>query len=332
MKLGLALPHYDFSFPDGRPVSFEAVAGYAERADRDGWHELWVSDHFWLELTRYGGPEGRQGTPECLTLLAALAARTSRARLGSLVLAAGFRAPALLAKMVATVDQIAGGRLDVGLGAGWNAQEFTENGLPFPRPGERLAVLEETIGVLRSLLAEPPAAFTGRHFRTEAAPLLPGPVQRPRPPLWVGGRGDRLLGLVARAADGWNLVWTVTPEQYEQRLDVLRAACAAAGRPFEQVRRSVGLSTLIGRDADDLAARWRRLQAWQPGGALEGVELRKWAEGRLVGTADEVLAQLRDWEARGVEQVICAFAAAPFAVFEDEQLDLATELVLPRLS
>src|SRR6266508_1913812 len=282
MELGLALPHYDFSFPDGRPVSFEAVAGYAERADRDGWHELWVSDHFWLELTRYGGPEGRQGTPECLTLLAALAARTSRARLGSLVLAAGFRAPALLAKMVATVDQIAGGRLDVGLGTGWNAQEFTENGLPFPRPGERLAVLEETIGVLRSLLAEPPAAFTGRHFRTEAAPLLPGPVQRPR-------------------------------------------------RPFEQVRRSVGLSTLIGRDADDLAARWRRLQAWQPGGALEGVELRKWAEGRLVGTADEVLAQLRDWEARGVEQVICAFAAAPFAVFEDEQLDLATELVLPGL-
>src|SRR6266508_2850962 len=126
MKLGLALPHYDFSFPDGRPVSFEAVAGYAERADRDGWHELWVSDHFWLELSRYGGPAGRLGTPECLTLLA------------TLVLAAGFRAPALLAKMVATIDQIAGGRLDVGLGAGWNAAEFSENGLPFPRPGERL--------------------------------------------------------------------------------------------------------------------------------------------------------------------------------------------------
>jgi probable F420-dependent oxidoreductase len=331
MKLGLALPHYDFSFPDGRPVSFEAVAGYAERADRDGWHQLWVSDHFWIDLSRYGGPEGHQGTPECLTMLAALATRTRRARLGTLVLAAGFRPPALLAKMVATVDQIAGGRLDVGLGAGWNAAEFSENGLPFPRPGERLAVLEETIGVLRGLLAEPPAAFAGRHFRTEAAPLLPGPVQRPRPPLWVGGRGDRLLGLVARAADGWNLVWSVVPEQYEQRLDVLRAACAAADRPFEQLRRSVGLTTLIGRDADDLAARWRRLQAWQPGGVLQGVELRQWAEGRLVGTPDQVLAQLRDWEGRGVEQVICSFAAAPFALFEDEQLDLASELVLPGL-
>jgi probable F420-dependent oxidoreductase len=331
MKLGLALPHYDFSFPDGRPASFEAVAGYAERADRDGWHELWVSDHFWLELTRYGGPEGRKGTPECLTLLAALATRTSRARLGSLVLAAGFRPPALLAKMVATLDQVAGGRLDVGLGAGWHAEEFTENGLPFPPPGERLAVLEETIGVLRARLAEPPAAFAGRHVRVEAAPLLPGPVQRPGPPIWVGGRGDRLLELVARAADGWNLVWSVVPEQYEQRLEVLRAACAAADRPFEQVRRSVGLTTLIGRDADDLVARWRRLQAWQPGGALRGVELRQWAEGRLVGTADEVLAQLRGWQERGVEQLVCAFAAAPFALFEDGQLDLAAELVLPRM-
>lgn len=331
MKLGLALPHYDFSFPDTRQPSFETVAGYAERADRDGWHELWVSDHFWLDLSRYGGREGRHGTLECLTLLAALATRTRRARLGSLVVAAGFRAPALLAKMVATVDQIAGGRLDVGLGAGWNAKEFTENGLPFPRPGERLAVLEETIGVLRGLLAQPPAAFAGRIFRTEAAPLLPGPVQRPRPPLWVGGRGDRLLGLVARAADGWNVVWSIVPEQYEQRLEVLRAACAAADRPFEDVHRSVGLTTLLGRDADDLAARWRRLQAWLPG-AMEGVELRQWAEGRLVGTPDQVLAQLRDWEARGVEQVVCAFAPAPFAVFEDEQLDLAAELVLPQVT
>ena len=332
MRLGLALPHYDFAFPDARPVSFETVAGYAERADRDGWHELWVSDHFWLDPSRYGGPDGRVGTPECLTLLAALATRTTRARLGTLVLAAGFRPPGLLAKMVATIDQVSGGRLDVGLGAGWNEAEFTENGLPFPRPGERLAVLEETIGVLRGLLAEPPAAFSGRHFRTEAAPLLPGPVQRPRPPLWVGGRGDRLLGLVARVADGWNVVWTVTPELYRQRLEVLRAACAAADRPFEDVRRSVGLTTLIGRDADDLVARWRRLQAWQPGGALQGVELRQWAEGRLVGTADEVLAQLRGWEDHGVEQVVCAFAAAPFALFEDEQLEIAAELVLPRLA
>jgi len=332
MKLGLALPHYDFSFPEPGPVNFERVAGYAERADGAGWYELWISDHFWLDLARYGGPPGPQNTPECFTMLAALAARTRTARLGTLVAAVGFRAPALLAKMAATVDQVAGGRFDLGLGAGWHAGEFTENGFPFPRPGERLAMLEETLGVLRARFAERPGSFAGRHYRVDAAPLLPGPVQRPRPPLWVGGRGDRLLGVVARAADGWNLVWSVTPEAYDQRLEVLRAACARADRPFEEVRRSVGLGTLIGRDDDDLAARWRQLQAWQPGGALAGVELRQWAEGRLVGTPTQILDQLRGWEARGVEQVICTFGGAPFAVFSDEQLDLVAELVLPRLA
>ena len=149
MRLGIALPHYDISFPDQQPATFDRVAGYAGRAESAGFHQLWVSDHFWLDLERYGGPAGRQGTPECWTTLSALAVRTSRVRLGSLVLAAGFRPPTLLAKMAATLDQLAGGRLDLGLGAGWNEAEFTENGLPFPRPGERLAMLEEALGVLR---------------------------------------------------------------------------------------------------------------------------------------------------------------------------------------
>jgi probable F420-dependent oxidoreductase len=333
MKLGLALPHYDCSFPDGQPATFDRVARYAELAESLGFFQLWVSDHFWLDLERYGGPAGRQGTPECWTMLSALATRTSRVRLGTLVMAVGFRPPTLLAKMAATLDQLCGGRLDLGLGAGWNEAEFTENGLAFPRPGERLAMLEEGLGVLAALLtdAEAPASFQGRFYRAEQAPVLPGPVQRPRPPLWVGGGGDRLLGVVARAADGWNLCWSVTPERYQERLGVLAAACRRVGRPLAEVRRSLGLSTLIGRDPDDLVERWRRLQSWTPGGILDRVELRDWAASRLVGTPEEVLAQLRGWEAQGVEQVICSFAGLPFSLFEDEQLELAAELVLPGL-
>jgi probable F420-dependent oxidoreductase len=332
MKLGLALPHYDSSFPDQQPATFDRVARYAELAESLGFFQLWVSDHFWLDLERYGGA-GRQGTPECWTMLSALATRTSRVRLGTLVMAVGFRPPTLLAKMAATLDQLADGRLDLGLGAGWNEAEFTENGLPFPRPGERLAMLEEALQVLRTLLndAGAPASFRGRFFRAEQAPVVPGPVQRPRPPLWVGGKGDRLLGVVARAADGWNLCWSVTPEDYRERLTVLAAACERADRPPGDVRRSLGLSTLLGRDADDLVERWRRLQAWTPGGILDGVELRDWAASRLVGTPDEVVTQLRNWEERGVEQVICSYAGLPFSVFEDEQLDLTAEGVLPRL-
>jgi probable F420-dependent oxidoreductase len=333
MKLGLAVPHYDISFPDRQPVTFDRIARYAELAESLGFFQLWVSDHFWLDLERYGGPAGRQGTPECWTTLSALAARTSRVRLGSLVLAAGFRPPTLLAKMAATLDQLSGGRLDLGLGAGWNQAEFAENGLPFPRPGERLAMLEEALEVLDRLLgaAGEPASFQGRFFTADRAPVLPGPVQRPRPPLWVGGSGDRLLGVVARAADGWNLCWSVTPDAYRERLAVLAAACRRAGRPPEEVRRSLGLNTLIGTDADDLVERWERVKAHTPGGILDGVELRDWAASRLVGTPEEILAQLRGWEELGVEQVVASFSALPFAVFEDEQLELAAELVVPRL-
>ena len=119
MKLGLALPHYDSSFPDGQPVTFDRVAGYAELAESLGYAQLWVSDHFWLDLTRYGGDlPARSGTPECWTMLSGLAVRTSRVRLGTLVMAVGFRPPALLAKMAATLDQLSGGRLDLGMGAG----------------------------------------------------------------------------------------------------------------------------------------------------------------------------------------------------------------------
>jgi alkanesulfonate monooxygenase SsuD/methylene tetrahydromethanopterin reductase-like flavin-dependent oxidoreductase (luciferase family) len=140
-----------------------------------------------------------------------------------------------------------------------------------------------------------------------------------------------MLGVIARAADGWNVCWAITPEEYDQRLEVLGAACARADRPLDGVRRSVGLATLIGRDADDLAERWRRLQAWAPGGALDRVELAAWAAPRLVGTPDQIVEQLRGWQERGVEQVVCSFSNVPFSIFEDEQLDLLDELVLPRL-
>src|SRR4029453_12345061 len=327
-KLGLALPHYDISFPDRQPATFDPVARYAELAETLGYAELWVSDHFWLDMTRYGGSPARAGTPECWTMLSGLAVRARRGRLGPLGMGGGVRPPALLAKMAATLDQLSGGRLDLGLGAGWNEAEFTENGLPFPRPGERLGMLGGGLGVLRALLTDPGTrgSFSGRWYQVGQAPVIPGPVQRPRPPLWVGGKGDRLLGVVARAADGWNVFGSRTPDDYTERLGVLEAACKRAGRAPGEVRRSLGLSTLIGRDADDLVQRWRRLQAWTPDGTLDGVELRDWAASRLVGTPQEVLAQLRGWEELGVEQVICTFSGLPFALFEDEQLELAAEL------
>ena len=153
MKLGLAVPHYDISFPDQQPATFDRIVRYAELAESLGFSQLWVSDHFWLDLTRYGGPTERQGTPECWTMLSALAVRTTRVRLGTLVMAVGVRPPALLAKMAATLDQLATGRLDLGLGAGWNEREHAAYGLAFPPPRERLDALESAIHTMRALWA-----------------------------------------------------------------------------------------------------------------------------------------------------------------------------------
>lgn len=334
IRVGVALPHYDSSYPQPpQPgaATVERVVEYAERVEELGLYQGWVSDHFWLDISRYGGPAGRQGTPECWITMSALAARTRRLRIGSLVLALGFRPPTLLAKMTATLDQLAGGRLDLGLGAGWLAEEYLENGYDFPGPGTRLRMLEEQVNVLRTLLGPGVGTFQGRYYTALDAPVRPGPVQQPWPPLWVGGRGDQLLGVVARVADGWNTCWAMTPEAYQQRLGVLAQACRNADRDPAEIRRSLGLNTLVGRDDDDVVRRWRKLQAWAPGGALDKVDLREWASSRLVGTAAEVVAKLRTWQSLGVEQVVATFGHLPFSIFEDEQLDLMAELVVPQL-
>src|SRR5687767_8704752 len=124
MRIGLALPHYDFSSPDGSPVTWESLSGWARRGEALGFDSIWVSDHFFLSLERYGGPDEPTGTPEALTALAALAQITQRVRLGSLVLGSGFRHPALVAKAATTIDLLSGGRFDLGIGAGWYEDEF----------------------------------------------------------------------------------------------------------------------------------------------------------------------------------------------------------------
>src|SRR5436190_2220412 len=124
MRFGLALPHYDFSVPGGSPVSYEQVREHARSAERLGFHSVWISDHFFLSLARYGGGPELYGSLEPLTTLAALAAETERIRLGTLVLGAHFRPPAILAKMATAIDLVSRGRFDLGIGSGWYEEEY----------------------------------------------------------------------------------------------------------------------------------------------------------------------------------------------------------------
>ncbi|MGH2661317.1 MAG: LLM class flavin-dependent oxidoreductase [Actinomycetota bacterium] len=329
MRIGLALPHYDFSAPDGSPVTWERLAAWARRAEAGGFDSVWISDHFFLSLARYGGSGLAFGSAEPITTLAALAAVTERVRLGTLVLSAGFRHPALVAKAATTIDLLSSGRLDLGVGAGWYEEEYRAFGYPFGTVGDRFEILEESVEVLARLLGGgDPVTWEGRWFRLEGAYCRPEPAQRPRPPLWVGGKGGpRLLRLAARLADGWNTVWSWTPEDYGERVGTLREVCERVGRDPATMRLSVGLYMLVGEDRRDLEARYAALRGWHPGGGLDPLDV--WTRGALAGTPEMVLDRLAAFAGLGVEEVIVSAASVPFAVYDDEIVDLFAESVIP---
>jgi F420-dependent oxidoreductase-like protein len=180
--------------------SYEELLALARETERKGVESFGVIDHF------FGG----EGFPDrdCLeawTLLAALARDTKTVRLGCLVTAAQYRNPALLAKIVAGVDQMSGGRIEFGIGAGWKDNEYKAYGYEFAEPGARVTQMNETIQICRLLWTEERATFAGTHYRIENAVCAPKPKQRPHPPIWIGGRGPRVMRSAARYADGFDI-------------------------------------------------------------------------------------------------------------------------------
>jgi probable F420-dependent oxidoreductase len=330
MRIGLALPHYDFSIPGVSPVTFDAVAEVAVRAERLGFDSVWVSDHFFSTLERYGAGPERYGSLEPLATLAGLAAATERVRLGTLVLSAGFRHPAVLAKAATAIDRVSGGRLELGLGAGWFEDEYEAFGVPFGTVGERFDVLEDAMGYLDALFGPEPASFEGRRFSLRGAFNHPRPMQEPRPPLLVGGKGGpRLLGLAARYADGWNTVWRWTPEAYAPLARAAREARERAGGDPSAFRLSLGLFTVVGESETDLAARYERIGKVLPTGVTQATPLEALRVDGLVGTPEEVLERLSRFVEIGVDELVVCPAPVWFALPDPSMLDLLAERLLP---
>jgi probable F420-dependent oxidoreductase len=322
MRFGLALPHYDFSLPGVRPIRFEALAERAVRAEELGFDSVWVSDHFFLSLARYGGADEPSGSLEPLSTLAGLAVRTSRVRLGTLVLGAPFRHPSVLAKSATTIDVLSGGRLDLGIGAGWYRDEFEAFGYAFGDVGERFSALEDAVETLEALLPGGPVTLEAGRVRLVDAYNRPEPVRRPRPPIWIGSKGgDRALRLVAAHADGWNSVWRWTPEAFGKRMARSRELAERVGRDPGTVRFSVGLYAIVGEDERDLRSRWDAMSAWMPG-VLEGQSIDAWRADALVGTVDEVRERVAAFAELGVEEMIVSPATVPFAVPDESMVEL----------
>jgi probable F420-dependent oxidoreductase len=327
MRIGLALPQYDYSVPGEHPLGFDTVVAHARAARESGYTSVWLSDHLFLDLAKYGGSDRREGCFEPVVTLAALARLVPDVRLGTLVLLEALRPATMLAKSLATLDRITGGRVDVGLGAGWYEPDYDEIGMSIPPPGERLARLRECVEVVCEMLGGEPVQHDGRFHRADGARAMPGAQQRPRPPVFVGGKGDRLLRLVAQCADGWNTCWTWTPAEYRERLDVLARECDAIGRDPATVWRTLGLYALCGENERDLRRRYERVKACTPG-VLDGVELDDFRANRLVGTVEQVREQAAEWSELGVETLIVGAGAVPFQVVAPDDAELIAHALL----
>jgi probable F420-dependent oxidoreductase len=328
VRIGLALPQYDYSVPGDSPLRFATLADHARRAEAVGYDSLWLSDHLFFDLSKYGGGPTRYGVFEPIATLAALADVVRRPRLGTLVLCEALRSPAVLAKALATLDRLTDGRLDVGLGAGWYEPEYEALGVAMPTPGVRVARLGEATEIVAGLLGGEPLTYAGTYYQVRHAVLEPPARQVPRPPVFVGGKGDRVIRTAVQRADGWNTCWVWTPDAYRERLVVFEAACEEAGRDPEQVWRSLGLYALVGEDERDLARRFERLQAVTPRGVLDGVTLPEWRVGRLVGTVEQVREQRAEWEELGVETIIVGAGAVPFQVGALDDVELLAEALI----
>jgi F420-dependent oxidoreductase-like protein len=232
MKLGLQFPN--FTWPGGAAALGSELAEVSAAADEAGFAYLGVMDHF-FQISIIGPPE--MDMLEAYTTLGFLAGHTRRATLLTVITGIHYREPGLLAKAITTLDVLSGGRAMIGIGAGWNEEESRGLGFPFPPLAERFEMLEETLRFLLQMWSVDNRSFSSKHIDAERTLNLPAPRSRPHPPIMIGGGGERkTLRLVARYAQACNLI---DGPQLEHKLDVLRRHCAAEGRDYDEITKTV---------------------------------------------------------------------------------------------
>ena len=230
VKFGVFLPFYIFK-DEADPISlFNKLRYIFRECERLGYNSAWLDDHLMF---------GNAQIFECWTTLSALAASTHRIRLGTMVTCSGFRNPALLAKMAATVDVLSRGRLEFGLGAGVQNDEHTAYGFQFPTARVRVRRLEESLEIVTRLWTQEKATFTGRHYQLADATCEPKPIQKPHPPITVGGSGEQhLLKVTAKYANRYDFGYQATLEMYKYKLQVLKSHCELIDRDFNSIEKS----------------------------------------------------------------------------------------------
>jgi alkanesulfonate monooxygenase SsuD/methylene tetrahydromethanopterin reductase-like flavin-dependent oxidoreductase (luciferase family) len=284
------------------------VVEVATHAEATGWDGVYVADHFMGDNEQAGGRISP--TFEATAAMAGLAVATDRVRLGSLVFGITYRHPAVLANWAKTVDHMSAGRLLLGIGAGWQINEHEQYGIELGRPGVRIDRFEEACQVLAALLREPVGNVDGQHYRLTDAVMEPKPVQDPLPIL-IGGKGDRMMGVVARHADEWNM-WSL-PAELAERSKALDAACADIGRDPATIARSTQALFFLGDDTAKID------------GLIERVAPRP----AVGGSAARLVEAVQGWADVGVDEVIVPDFTLGTGAQRLEHLDLLIEQVAP---
>ena len=286
MKFGVHNPSWVYG-PDPAKA-FEGVKAKAQWAENHGFVWFSVMDHL-IQIGGVGAPT--EPFMEGWVVLSALAAVTNRIRLATLATSVAYRNPAHLAKIAAGVDQISGGRMTLGIGAGWFEGEYRQYGWEFPpRPATRIRQMEEAVRLILQMWSEPRTTFHGRYFHVEDAILEPKPVQKPRPPVMIAGSGEQMtLRAVARLADACNVGGDVATVKH--KFAVLRGHCDAAWRDYHAIERTHNFSWLVARDDATLAAKRERLLARGP---LRG----------FIGTVSEAIDLIGQYRDAGVQLLI----------------------------
>ena len=308
LDIGVYVPQMGFSY--------EEILHRALRCEELDIGSLWLYDHLY-------GP-GRPDMPslEAWTLATALLCRTRRLRVGHMVLCNQFRHPAVLAKMATTLDQISAGRLQLGIGSGSIEDEHSRTGLEWATFRERSERLGESLQILTQAFADNMIDFAGEHYTVRDMPIVPGCVQRPRPPIVVGGVGEKYtLPLVARYADVWN-VPTYALGELEHKIAVLRSNCEAIGRDPDSIVMSVEAVMALAPD-DASLPRVRELAEKRFGGPGFGLD-----DGGLIGTPGAVIDRLNELRGLGFRQIVLFLHDRA----ADETLELLATTVLPRLN
>lgn len=296
------------------PFTYDDLKSLAADSESLGFESFWLSDH--LQAETKSDPQF-----ECFTTLSALARETHRIRLGPLVACNIYRSPSLLAKISATLDVVSEGRLDLGIGAGWDLDECNAYGIPFFDAKERVNRLEDTLQILKRMWQEESATFHGKSLKIDAAYNVPRPVQKPHPPIWIGARGKRMLGLVARYGNGWNIDTAFTPEAYQEKLNLLMGNCRALQRDLTTIRKSIALEFVIAKTRNQAQMLAKKIASYG------NIPMAEYTRRTIIGDPEEVVERLVGYTSLDVDLIICYFADWQ----RPESINLFSDKVIPHL-